>query len=220
MRRNSRNILGRRPNPLRELVAEQRRAAEILRNRARAEQLQEDLPAIIENQVGQHMEKLENQLLDDFREISKRVVEESATVLHDQLSGRIETLEKISAAQTDTLVNLRDSSRIAEQKVSSVVNNIERTLAGAVPGGFQLEPPAKSEFEPGFTPRLEARTQMVKAESQEMEEIPAGKFGYCPACTSANVRRAYRNGIWDEFLRLFFIAPFRCRACRHKFYRF
>jgi len=43
---------------------------------------------------------------------------------------------------------------------------------------------------------------------------------YCPKCTSTNVRRASRTGMWEEFLRMFFIAPFRCRACRHKFYRF
>ncbi len=225
MRRNSRNILGRRPNPLRELVAEQRRTAELLRNRERTEQLKEDLPAIIESRVGEHMQKLEDRLLQDFRDLGKKAVEQGTTALNDQLNGRLETLEKISALQSKTIVNLRDSSRVAEQKVSTVVNSIERTLAGAVPG-FQLEPPAHPAlpdslgFQPAISPQLEARTDMVKADSMEMEETPPGTHGYCPACTSANVRRAYRSGMWDEFLRLFFIAPFRCRACRHKFYRF
>ena len=94
MRRNSRNILARRPNPLREIVAEQRRNAENQRDRTRAEQLQEELPAIIENQVGEHMQKLEDKLLQDFKDIGKKAVEESTAVLTSQLSGRIESLEK------------------------------------------------------------------------------------------------------------------------------
>ena len=221
MRRNSRNILARRPNPLREVFVEQRRSAEIQRNRMRAEQLQEELPAIIENQVGEHMQKLEDKLLQDFKDIGTKAVEESTAVLTGQLNGRIESLEKISAMQSETIGNIRDSSRIAEQKVSSVVNSIERALSTAVPG-FQLEPPAHaktSAYEPVFTPQLEAPGAVVKVDPREIDEAP-GKYGHCPACTSPNIRRAYRSGLWDEMLRFVFIAPFRCRACRHKFYRF
>lgn len=221
MRRNSRNIFSRRSNPLREVVGDQRRVAENLRNRVRAEQLEQELPAIIENQVGEHMQKLEDKLLQDFKDIGKRAVEESTAVLTDQLNGRIESLEKISELQSKTILNIRDSSRVAEQKVSSVVNSIERALSTAVPG-FQLEPPAHpktSAYEPAFAPRLEAPGAVVKADTREIDEAP-GKYGYCPACTSPNIRRAYRSGLWDEMMRLFFIAPFRCRACRHKFYRF
>ena len=123
--------------------------------------------------------------------------------------------------QSETIVNIRDSSRIAEQKVSSIVNSIEKALSAAVPG-FQLEPPAhprSSEYEPAFTPQLEAPGALVKVDTREIDEAP-GKYGHCPACTSPNIRRAYLNGLWEEMLRFFFIAPFRCRACRHKFYRF
>ena len=221
MRRNSRNIFGRRPSPVRDVVAGQRRNQENLRERALADQFQEDLPAMIETQVGEHMQKLEDKLLQDFKEIGKKAVEESTAVLTDQLNGRIESLEKISELQSKTLVNLRDSSRVAEEKVSSVVNSIERALATAVPG-FQLEPPTHprtSAYEPAFAPRLEGATAMVKADPREVLDTP-GKYGHCPACTSPNIRRAYRSSVWEEMLRLFFIAPFRCRACRHKFYRF
>jgi hypothetical protein len=109
-------------------------------------------------------------------------------------------------------VNLRDSSRVAEQKVSSVVNSIEKTLSDAVPG-FRLE---ASQYP---QPQIESNTEVIKADPRDLEELK-GKHGFCPNCTSTNVRRAYRQGLWEEFLRLFFIAPFRCRACRHKFYRF
>jgi ribosomal protein L37AE/L43A len=124
--------------------------------------------------------------------------------------------------QSKTLVNLRDSSRIAEQKVSTVVDNIERTLSSAVPG-FKLEPSAFAAPLLAGTPSPLLETpgsgEIIKAEPQDVEEIQ-GKYGFCPKCTSTRIRRANRVGIWEEFLRLFFIAPFRCRSCRHKFYRF
>ncbi len=212
MSRNQRP-LARRPNPLRDLVTERNRAAEIARNRTRAETLGTELPAIIQDRVSDHIQKLETKLLKDFKAMGQRAIDESTNVLNEQFNDRLETLEQISAIQSRTIVNLRDSSRIADEKVSTVVNSLEKTLAVAVPG-FKLEPSAFS------TPLLAASgTQVVKATPREMEEM-RGHFGYCPKCTSTNVRRANRNGVWEEFLRLFFIAPFRCRACRHKFYKF
>jgi hypothetical protein len=212
MRRNQRNTPGRRQNPLRDLVSDQNRRAEIARTRERADRLKADLPAIIDDQVGEHLQKLESKLLKDFRKMSQQAVDESTTVLNDQLNDRLETLEQISSMQSRTIVNLRDSSKLAEQKVSSVVNSIERTLAEAVPG-FQLPPPAYP------TPQIVSGTDFVKAGPREVEYLK-GKVVFCPNCTSTDVRRAYRKGLWEEFLRLFFMAPFRCRACRHKFYRF
>ena len=213
MRRYQRNTPGRRPNPLRELVAEQKRALEAARARDRAEKLKADLPALIEDQVGEQILKLESKLLRDFKQMGQKAIEESTAVLNEQLSGRIETLEQISSLQSRTIVNLRDSSKVAEQKVSSVVNSIEKTLAGAVPG-FRLE---ASQYP---FPQIESRMEVIKADSREIGQVRA-KFGvFCPNCTSTNIRRANRQGLFEEFLRLFFIAPFRCRACRHKFYRF
>jgi ribosomal protein L37AE/L43A/uncharacterized coiled-coil protein SlyX len=223
MRGNQKNTPGRRYNPLRDMVSAQNRRAESVRpnERAeletaqrleRAEKLKAELPSIIEDQVGEHIQKLENKLLKDFQRMGKQALDESAAVLSDQLNHRIDTLEQISSLQSRTISSLRDSSKIADQKVSSVVSSIERTLAAAVPG-FQLEPPAYP------TPELESCTQLIKADPRDIEEVK-GKNGFCPKCTSTDVRRAYRKGLWEEFLRLFFIAPFRCRACRHKFYRF
>lgn len=202
----------RRVNPPREMVLDQRRAAEIARTRDRAAKLKADLPTLIEDQVSEHIQKLENRLLNDFRRMGERAIEQSTAVINEQLSERIETLEQISSIQSRTIVNLRDSSKIAEQKVSSVVDSLEKTLSDAVPG-FRLE---ASQYP---TPQLEAATDLIKADPREVEGVK-GRLGFCPNCTSTNVRRAYRSGLWEEFLRLFFIAPFRCRACRHKFYRF
>ncbi len=213
MRRNQKALPGRRVNPLRELVADQRRTAEISRARSRAEQLKAALPDLIDDQVGQHIQKLENRLLNDFKQMGKQAFEESATVLNNQLNERIETLEQISSIQSRTINRLHDSSKAAEQKVSSAVNSIEKTLSGAVPG-FRLDAPRHAA-----APRLETPTEVIKADPRQVEKAK-GKHGFCPNCTSTDIRRANRHGLWEEFLRLFFIAPFRCRACRHKFYRF
>jgi hypothetical protein len=213
MRRNQRNIPGRKLNPLRELMLDKQRSAEVARTRQRAEKLKSELPTLIEDQVGEHMQKLESKLLNDFRQMGQKAIEQSTAVLNDQLNERIETLEQISSIQSRTITNLRDSSKIADQKVSSVVNSIEKTLSEAVPG-FRLE---ASQF--AALPQIEEPTELVKADPLDLEELK-GKYGFCPNCTSTKVRRAYRHGLWEEFLRLFFIAPFRCRACRHKFYRF
>jgi hypothetical protein len=212
MRRNQRNTPGRRSNPLRDLVTDQKRAAEAARTRQRAEQLKANLPTLIDDQVGEHLQKLETKLLKDFKQMGQKALDESTAVLSEQLTDRIETLEQISSIQSKTLVNLRDSSKSADQKVSAVVNSIEKTLAQAVPG-FRLE---AAQF---AQPQIEAAAEVIKADPQEVEALK-GKYGFCPHCTSTNVRRAYRHCLWEEFLRLFFIAPFRCRACRHKFYRF
>lgn len=217
MRRNPRLPSGRRANPLRQLVTEQQRAAEAVRSRASVEQLKSDLPALIEDQVGEHFQKLEDKLLKDFQEMGQKAIEESTAAISEQLHERIETLEEISAIQHQTITNLRDTSKEADRKVTAVVNSIEKSLSGVVPG-FQLEP---STFAPAFGPALleEADTELIPADPQQLEEA-AGKYGFCPKCTSTKIRRAYRHGVWEDCLRLFFIAPFRCRACRHKFYRF
>jgi hypothetical protein len=214
MRRNQRNIPGRRPNPLRELMTEQQRSTDLTRDRQRAERFKSDLPSLIEDQVGEHMQKLETKLLKDFAQIGQKAIEESTAVLNDQLNERIETLEQISSIQTRTITNLRDHSKLAEHKVSSVVNSIEKTIAGAVPG-FRLEASQYALPEAGAA----AAGELMVADPQDLDEL-ADIYGFCPNCTSTKVRRAYRHGLWEEFLRLFFIAPFRCRACRHKFYRF
>lgn len=199
MRRNQRNTPGRRPNTLRERVSEQQRKA--------------NLPALIEDQVGEQIQRLKSKLLRDFRQMGQKAIEESTTVLNEQLSERIEALEQISSIQSRTIVNLRDSSKVAEQKVSAVVNSIEKTLAGAIPG-FRLE---ASRYP---TPQIESRTDLIKADPREIGQVRTRYGAFCPSCTSTNIRRANRQGLFEEFLRLFFIAPFRCRACRHKFYRF
>ena len=213
--RRPRNSTGRLSNPLRELLAERNRAAELTRVRQRERGIAEDLPSLIDQRVGQQMEKLETKLVEGFREMGQRVVEESTSVLTSSLDGRISQLEEISLLQTETINRLRDSSRDSEEKVSGVVDTIEKALSEAVPG-FRLAPP--SHLPPQLNPPKDTR-ELVKSQDRSIEDsrIPNA---YCPKCTSTNVRRAGRSGMWEEFLRLFFIAPFRCRACRHKFYRF
>ncbi len=293
--RRPRNLPAPRPNPLRDLVTQKSRATDAARERRRVQELKSELPSIIQERVGEQIQKLESRLITEVQELGQRAMEESTNALTEQLSGRIETLEKVSAMQTQTLASLRDSSQEAERKVSAVVSHIEQSLAAVVPG-FELEPskypppsenpvspvlPAAAELHPGpesralapVRPRVDIRAlagtvvalddtlsvgdvmiqkmpampvggrlnfmaiapaaaggvhpqflpeppmEMVKADAADLSEI-VGKNGFCPNCTSVDVRRANRKGMFEEFLRLFSIAPFRCRACRHKFYRF
>jgi ABC-type transporter Mla subunit MlaD len=202
-------------NPLRDLLAERNRAAELARLRQLERSARENLPTLIDERVGEQMEKLESKLVEGFREMGRKVVEQGTEALTSSLDGRISQLEQISQVQTDNVNRLRDSSRIAEQKVSGVVNSIENALSEAVPG-FRLSP--LSHLPPQLTPATETG-ELVTAQDRSVEDLRIPN-AYCPKCTSTNVRRATRTGMWEEFLRLFFIAPFRCRACRHKFYRF
>ncbi len=211
--RRTRNSPGRPSSPLRDLLTEKNRAAEAARRQRRG---RDDLPTLIDERVGEHIDKLETKLVDSFREMGARVVDQSTQTLNAQLDGRISQLEQISVLQTDTINHLRDSSRIADQKVSGVVNNLERALGNAVPG-FRLTPP--SHLPPQLGSPSDHKSELVKAQDRSIEGSGVPNL-YCPRCTSTQVRRASRIGMWEEFLRLFFIAPFRCRACRHKFYRF
>ena len=220
-RRTPRNII-RRPSPIRDLLAEKQRAVELARARQNSVDLTAELPSLIETHVGEQMQRLEEKLVNDFRQLGKFAVEESTTVLNDKLQERIQTLEEVSAMQTKTLASLRDSSRVAGNRMGSAIDSIERSLSDAVPG-LQFDPPAVSPTtHPGYAHpqfQLDRSEQVVKADPRDVEEF-VGSYGFCPSCTSTDIRRANRQGLFEEFLRLFFIAPFRCRACRHKFFKF
>jgi len=215
-RRTARQL--RKVNPVRDLVSEKQRAVEAARSRQKVQQFHAELPSLIENQVGEHMQRLESKLVSDFREMGQRAIEESTAALNEQLDERIQTLEKVSEFQSRTLLNLRDTSILAEQKVSSAVDSIERSLAGAVPG-FKLAPPPPPPQTGTYDhPQFQIAARGEREKPELSDEISAG--GYCPSCTSTNIRRSNRQGFLDQALRLFFVAPYRCRACRRKFYRF
>jgi hypothetical protein len=42
----------------------------------------------------------------------------------------------------------------------------------------------------------------------------------CPRCGKTRIRPSLQSGMIDSLLRLMLLAPFRCRACRARFYRF
>lgn len=41
----------------------------------------------------------------------------------------------------------------------------------------------------------------------------------CPGCGSSRIRRANRTTLMDHLMRMFGMAPYRCRGCRRKFHR-
>ena len=111
------------------MMLEKQRAVELARERMRAQQMAVDLPSIVKQRVGEQMEKLEDKLVSEFREIGTRVVTDSTTALANQLGSRIDLLERVSHEQTRTLNSLRDSSKMASEKVSGIVDSIESSLA-------------------------------------------------------------------------------------------
>jgi hypothetical protein len=42
----------------------------------------------------------------------------------------------------------------------------------------------------------------------------------CPNCGEAAAHRSHRDGIKDNFVRLFQMIPYRCRKCRRRFYAY
>ncbi len=42
----------------------------------------------------------------------------------------------------------------------------------------------------------------------------------CPKCGKHNIRPSPRQGLVDGLLAVVFLAPFRCRNCRVRFFRF
>jgi len=42
----------------------------------------------------------------------------------------------------------------------------------------------------------------------------------CPRCGKTNIRPSLQSGIIDVLMRAMLLAPFRCRCCRARFYRF
>lgn len=205
---------GRRTDLLRELPDQPERS--LVRARSRAGESIDHIPSLIENHVEEQFDRLESKIIGDFRQIGQQVIEKSTAVITNQLADRIDTLEKISTMQREALVKLQRTSSVTEARVHSAVDSIGYTLSGAGPGGFRLEQTANVLH---AVPSANEAVKFINPENAEVEEA-AGKIGYCPKCTSINVRRATRSGFFEQFLRLFFIAPFRCRACRHKFYRF
>ena len=165
---------------MRELVAEQERSAPAARPGLLTEESKSELPSIIEDHVGEQIQKLEGRFLSGLRQPGEKAGEEKTAVLNEQLS------------------------------VSPIT--IEKTLSGAAPA-FLLEALRYS------TSLIEPRTEVIQGALTEADESKS-RHGFCPNCASTNIRRAHKHGMFEEFLRLFFIAPFRCRTCRHTFYRF
>jgi uncharacterized protein with PIN domain len=48
---------------------------------------------------------------------------------------------------------------------------------------------------------------------------PDPKQPRCPRCKSYDVRRSMRRSFIDVVLELMELAPYRCRSCRHLFYK-
>jgi len=52
----------------------------------------------------------------------------------------------------------------------------------------------------------------------EHPEPIAAAMPCCPSCNGGDVRRSRRGGLLDSMVRLFGLHPYRCRACRSRYF--
>lgn len=156
--------------------------------------LPDDLAHLVEAQIDARMDSLGKTLLQRIFAHNRKVVEDAAAGANEQVNQRIEVLERNARAQLRALSNLQQSARTTAQKVDLAVTAIDRTLAPAQTPA----PPTNAERE---------------------RQLRRGTF-VCWKCTSTDIRRSAPEGFYDGLLRLFFLAPFRCKKCFYRFYRF
>jgi hypothetical protein len=149
--------------------------------------------SLVEQQVGRHFEQFEIALLKNFQRVTEHIAQENARALADQLESRLQMLESISARQSAILARLSAPGQLAGAPMAATTREAEDQPepAGGISG-----------------PDEPSRSNVVEYPSL-----------HCPRCTSRHIRRASRTNFFEQCMRLLGMAPFRCRSCRHKFYR-
>jgi hypothetical protein len=147
--------------------------------------------SLVEQQVGRQFQQFEIELLQNFQRITEHIARENARALAQHFENRIQTLESISARQSAVLARL------------------------SAPGQLAWAPaPGAAEVEAGTRPdSADAAAEPGRPSAIEYPSL------HCPRCTSRHIRRASRANFFEQLLRVLGFAPFRCRSCRHKFYR-
>jgi hypothetical protein len=154
--------------------------------------------SLVEQQVGRQFAQFEIELLKNFQRVTEHIAQENARALADQLENRILMLESISARQAALLARLSAPGQLAGSPASSPESQSATSEDKTMPDSAGV----------AFGPDERARLTAVEYPSL-----------HCPRCTSRHIRRATRTNFLEQSMRLFGLAPFRCRSCRHKFYR-
>jgi hypothetical protein len=154
--------------------------------------------SLIEQQVGRQFAQFEIELLKNFQRVTEHIAQENARALADQVESRLQILESISAGQSALLARLSVPGQLAgapaESPSSRGAKSEDQRLSDSAGVASAMDDPG--------------RTNAVEYSSL-----------HCPRCTSRHIRRASRANFLEQSMRLFGVAPFRCRSCRHKFYR-
>jgi len=146
--------------------------------------------SLIDQQVGRQFQQFELELLRNFQRVTEHIAQENARALAGQIENRLQTLENISARQSAMLARLSAPGQLA----GSPALETGAAVPDSVDAAVILDEPS--------------RVNAVEYPSL-----------CCPRCMGRHIRRANRANFFEECLRLLGIAPFRCRSCRHKFYR-
>ena len=151
--------------------------------------------SLVEQQIGRHFAQFEIELLKNFQRVTEHIAQENARALADQIEDRLQMLESISARQAALLARLSVPGQLA---------------------GVPVEPETVASEDkrmPDFAGIASLPQEPDRGNAVEYPSLS------CPRCTSRHIRRATRSNFLEQSMRLFGLAPFRCRSCRHKFYR-
>lgn len=165
-----------------------------------ASPLASDVDGLIRNHVERRMATLERNLVRELAAQGQITADNAASALSEEIERRVGSLERNAAVQLRELSKLQESSDAAESHIDSAAVAIQRILGSAV-----LLPPA---------------TRIITRQIATRDNALARSRYCCPNCSSGDICAAARSGFCEGFLRLFFIQPFRCRACSHGFFRF
>jgi hypothetical protein len=171
-----------------------------------------DLAALVQRQVDAQMEVLGRKLTEDIALRGQEVVNQTVTAVAKKLESRVEAVERDATQQLRELSKLQESTGVMANQIDAAANAVQRSLGAVAPPAAIAPPPATSLWGPSLLPAAPSPRSVER-------RSPNRKQYVCPHCKSADLRPSEREGLYEEFLRLFFIKPLRCRRCLRRYFR-
>ena len=177
-------------------------------------------------EVADRNVQLESDLDESRQQIDKLVVKNNELLgmtssLSSKLAARERTLEELQTIQ-DRLPGIESDNqrlRSANQELQQEIANLKTQLA-TTESGFN-EAVTQARETTGYDTKLQTEVSELNHQLQAGQETikePEQQSLVCPKCSSDHVKRVSRIG-HERLISLFYIYPFRCEACRHRFRR-
>jgi hypothetical protein len=143
--------------------------------------------------------------------------------LEDEFGGRLNALERRSAAADAQLAELRAACGETYEKFAEANARLDEIWANddteGVGGWRQMLRKVNLEREASLKTPLQAFREDAYGDGEDLDGPDAIGLT-CPMCLDKTGRRRPRTGVTDDVLGLIGIAPFRCPRCMVRFYRF